>query len=117
MKFLVDQNLPPEFAGVIQRADHKAAHVFHIGLGEADDREIIRFARQEDWVIVSRDADFVRQAGGGDILTWFQLVWIRLGNCTNDELFSAWEIAWERTLECLQKGDPIVEISQNDGRA
>jgi predicted nuclease of predicted toxin-antitoxin system len=110
MKFLVDQNLPPELANFIRRANHRAEHVFYVGLADVDDSTIIQFARQEDWVIVSRDADFVTHAGGGDILTWFQLVWVRLGNCTNEQLFAAWDSAWENLQTCLARGDPVVEL-------
>lgn len=96
MKFLVDQNLPPDLALEIRRKGQQAEHVFHVGLDHVDDATLIRFARQGDWVIVSRDADFVHQAGGDDIITWFQLIWIRLGICSNEELFDAWSSSWDR---------------------
>ena len=110
MRFLVDQNISPELADLIRRAGHEAEHVLYLGLDVADDRELIRFARQGDWVIVSRDADFSGRAGGDSPATWFQLVWVRLGNTTNPELFAAWEAAWPSTLAALERGDPLVEI-------
>ena len=110
MKFLVDQNLPPELAQEIQRGGNRAEHVFYLALGDADDTAIVQLARREDWVIVSRDVDFVQQAGGDDILTWFQLIWIRLGNCSNEQLIAAWNFAWDEIVKKLERGDPVIEV-------
>ncbi len=58
MKLLFDANLSPELAKIFSKAYPKSSHVFHFGL-EKDDKLIWEFARLNDFVIVTKDNDFV----------------------------------------------------------
>ncbi|MBV8186660.1 MAG: DUF5615 family PIN-like protein [Alphaproteobacteria bacterium] len=56
-----------------------SAHVHDLGLGRADDGTISAFARDHDYVVVTKDADFraLRLTIGNKAS---RVVWIRSGN-------------------------------------
>lgn len=58
MRFLVDENLPIRFAGLLRAAGHDETHVVEHGLGAAPDQEVMMLARQTNAVVVTYDADF-----------------------------------------------------------
>lgn len=59
-------------------------HVRMVGLKAADDESIWAFARQHDFVIVSKDSDFYQRS----LLFGFppKVVWIRRGNCSTETI-------------------------------
>jgi predicted nuclease of predicted toxin-antitoxin system len=56
---VIDAQLPPASSVAITEAGHFAEHVTDIGLLEADDRDIWRFALANDAVMITKDEDFV----------------------------------------------------------
>lgn len=56
MKLLLDQGLPRTSVALLK--DKGAVHVGEIGYAKADDIDILEFARSEDRVVVTLDADF-----------------------------------------------------------
>ena len=84
MKLLFDQNLSPRL--VTRRADlyPNATHVADVGLDTANDRTVWDYARANDYMIVSKDADFSEIS----LLQGFppKVVWIRRGNCSTQEI-------------------------------
>jgi len=86
MKLLLDENLSPRLAESLQDLFPGTVHVEDCGLGAADDEQIWRFARESDYVIVSKDSDFYDRSAlyGGPP----KVVWVRVGNCTTQELES-----------------------------
>jgi predicted nuclease of predicted toxin-antitoxin system len=58
LRFLVDANLSPVVAHLLEGAGHDAVHVVTLGLLRADDTTILERAANDDRVIVSADADF-----------------------------------------------------------
>ena len=58
MKLLLDENLPPRLADVLQSEFSGSIHVHSCGLGSADDEAIWEYARREGFTIVSKDSDF-----------------------------------------------------------
>jgi predicted nuclease of predicted toxin-antitoxin system len=59
-------------------------HVFPLGLDRASDWEIRDYARQNDYAIVTKDADFSELC----VLLGFppKIIWIRRGNCSTTAL-------------------------------
>ena len=84
MKLLLDQNisfrvvrlLPDSFAG--------SCHTRSVGLNDRNDVEIWRFAKQNNFTIVTFDADFFDIS----ILRGFppKIIWLRTGNLTSQEI-------------------------------
>ncbi len=58
MKLLLDQGLPLSAAALLRDAGVNTTHVGEIGMSEAEDKEIIQRARDEERVVATLDADF-----------------------------------------------------------
>jgi len=59
MKLLFDQNLSPSLVGHLRDLFPGSEHVFQLGLGDAPDLLVWQYARDNDRLLVSKDADFV----------------------------------------------------------
>jgi predicted nuclease of predicted toxin-antitoxin system len=58
LKFLIDNALPPRFAGLLRAAGYDATHVRDYGMSRARDEHILDRALREDRIVVSGDSDF-----------------------------------------------------------
>jgi predicted nuclease of predicted toxin-antitoxin system len=58
VKFLVDQNRPPQLAEALRRAGHDAVHTEELGLERAPDNELFDRAAADGRIIISGDTDF-----------------------------------------------------------
>jgi predicted nuclease of predicted toxin-antitoxin system len=58
MKFVIDMNMGPEWIACLAADDHVAVHWSSIGPGDANDDEIMRWARDNDHVVLTADLDF-----------------------------------------------------------
>jgi len=58
MKLLVDMNLSPKWTGFLVSAGFDAIHWSVLGTANAPDSEIMRHAREGDWVVLTSDLDF-----------------------------------------------------------
>jgi len=58
MKLLVDMNLSPAWVETLRQAGWEAAHWSSLGNPRSPDAEIMRFARENDWVVFTHDLDF-----------------------------------------------------------
>jgi predicted nuclease of predicted toxin-antitoxin system len=84
MKLLFDQNLPPRLVARLAGLFPDSAHVYALGLDQSLDMEVWLYARDNDFIIVSKDADFSELS----LLHGHppKLVWLRVGNCTTREI-------------------------------
>ena len=108
MTFLIDAQLPPALAAHLSRAGHAASHVEDYGLRHADDGEIWRFALEQEMVLVTKDEDFPLRRLRAK--TGLVIVWLRVGNASTRELWSWLEPLLPRLLDCLTRGEPMVEL-------
>ena len=58
MKLLVDMNLSPAWADSLRAVGWEAVHWSTLGDPGATDGEIMRFARDQGWVVFTHDLDF-----------------------------------------------------------
>lgn len=58
MKLLVDMNLSPRWVGTLADAGFEAAHWSILGAVNAPDSEIMAYASQNDYVVLTHDLDF-----------------------------------------------------------
>ena len=87
MKLLLDQNISYKLVNRLADVYPGSKHVRQVGLGEADDLVVWDYAKGNDFVIVSKDEDFHQRsflAGSPP-----EVVWLRLGNCTTQEIEDA----------------------------
>jgi len=85
MKLLLfDQNLSPRLVDNLADIYPDSVHVFALGLGEAMDMEIWQYARDHDYMIVTKDADFSELG----VIKGFppKVIWIRRGNCSTKDI-------------------------------
>jgi predicted nuclease of predicted toxin-antitoxin system len=108
MNFLVDQNLPVVLADWIRANGHSADHVRTLGLANGSDHEIAAIAVRTSAIVITRDADFARLTLGP--ATSPRVVWVRIGNTTNPDLFERWARAWPEVEAALTNGDALVEV-------
>ena len=86
MKLLFDQNLSPKLVKSLDDVFPNSNHVFPLGLGAADDTDVWEYAKQNDFTLVTKDADF----GDLSVLRGFppKVIWIRRGNCQTSAIES-----------------------------
>ncbi len=102
MKLLYDENLSPKLVQLLADVFPGSAHVDRTGLGGSGDYEVWRYAKDNDFTLVSKDSDFF------DLIALRghppKLIWIRRGNCSNRQI----------QLLLRNKADEINEMLMND---
>lgn len=109
MKLLLDENLSRRLVSALQERFPGSSQVALLGLEQADDLDLWGYARQHDFVLVSRDEDFK------DLQTLHgsppKVVLLRLGNCTNQQVLEALLGSADRIQELLQQDSVgVVEV-------
>jgi predicted nuclease of predicted toxin-antitoxin system len=84
VKLLFDENLSPFLAGALSDLFPQSTHVRVVGLKSSPDPDVWQFAVENDFVIVSKDADLHDRS----LLYGFppKVIWIRLGNCSTKDV-------------------------------
>ena len=84
MKLLFDQNLSPRLVGRLADLFPDSAHVFPLGLYNVEDGKVWDHARDNGFIMVSKDADFSELS----LLYGHppKLIWLRTGNCTTSQI-------------------------------
>jgi predicted nuclease of predicted toxin-antitoxin system len=109
MRFLIDAQLPPSLARFLAERGEKATACRDIGLRDADDDEIWRFAIAGGWCIVTKDEDFaIRRI---TVTIGPPVVWLRIGNSTNPALFQWLSPLWPNVVQELRIGQGLVEVT------
>jgi predicted nuclease of predicted toxin-antitoxin system len=57
MKLLIDMNLSPKWVSVVENAGWDAVHWSIIGRPDASDKEILRYAKSNGYIIFTHDLD------------------------------------------------------------
>lgn len=60
MKFLLNENIPPSLAHHLLSIGHESIHNYDCGLTGKTDEEVIRFASNNDLIILTLDLDYGR---------------------------------------------------------
>jgi predicted nuclease of predicted toxin-antitoxin system len=106
MRLLFDQNISPRLVNRLADLYPEASHVWLIGLDRASDQEVWQYARDNDYIIVTKDADF----GDYSLVRGHppKVIWLWLGNCTTGQI----EAALRRNKQAIEtlRDDPNVGI-------
>ncbi len=78
-----------------------------VGLRDATDLRIWQYAASNDFVLISKDDDFVTIFSETSSA---RLLWIRLGKCRRVFLLKVLKEQWERILDRFEKGERFVEL-------
>lgn len=108
IRFLIDAQLPPGLARRLTSRGYPAEHVNRIDLGVATDSDIRRYAVENGSTLVTKDEDFVALANRDT--SGPQLIWIRIGNISNDALWRAIDPQLDEIIQALSEGERIVEV-------
>jgi predicted nuclease of predicted toxin-antitoxin system len=87
VRLLLDHNLSRRLVARLADKFPGISHVSMAGLDRASDNEVWEYAAANDYAIVTKDADFSELSVlRGDPP---KVIWLRLGNCTTDDVVSA----------------------------
>ncbi len=81
---LFDHNLSPRLVDRLSAVFPGSIHVSTVGLAEVSDREVWDYARENGYVLTTKDADFSELG-----VVWGfppKTVWIRRGNCSTGDM-------------------------------
>ena len=110
MRIWVDAQMSPTIATWISsNYAVSAVAIRDLGLREAKDKEIFEAARQETAVVMTKDSDFVLlldKLGPPP-----QIIWVTCGNTSNARLKEVLTNTLPKTLDLLNLGEKLVEIS------
>jgi predicted nuclease of predicted toxin-antitoxin system len=84
LKLLFDQNLSRKLVNRLADSFPESSHVQFHGLAEKTDTEIWEFAKQNDFCIVTQDADFAERSrlyGSPP-----KVLWLRCGNAPTSQI-------------------------------
>ena len=108
MNFLVDNQLPEALCQFLKEHGHQSVHVLSLKTDEASDAQIWNHAAGGNWVVVSKDEDFLHLANQpGDA---GRLLWVRIGNCRKQTLLQAFDRELPRIVQAFDAGVRVVEI-------
>lgn len=110
MKFIVDAQLPPALARALRDRGVDAAAVRDIGLREADDRDISKYAVENGAAIISKDEEFAERSLSSASAPI--IVWLRIGNTSNRNLLAWLMPLWPEIAHRIEAGDRLVEVRQ-----
>lgn len=100
----------------LQTQGHHAEHVFDVGLAQGKDDLLWKYAEMHQAVIVTKDEDFADWISRGK--SGPSVVWLRIGNCTNEILLVWLASLWPDIMARLTQGDRLVEVrSVKSGRS
>ncbi len=108
MRFVVDAQLPPALARLLASHGHHAEHVADIGLRDADDSPIWRYAVAHHAILVTKDEDFphrLRQGGTAPVV-----LWLRIGNSSRQALLQWFEPLLPQIETMIQQGERLIEV-------
>ena len=108
MKFFVDANLPPSLCAWLQLQGHTAIAASDAGLRDSEDGDIWEWAMTNSAAIISKDEDFAERRSRSSAGP--QVVWIRIGNTTNEVLFARLSNIWGDVVRELANGAALIEV-------
>jgi predicted nuclease of predicted toxin-antitoxin system len=84
VKLLFDHNLSPQLITLLADLHPNSNHVFPLQLDKEDDRVIWNYAKENGYIIVTKDTDF------SDLSLLLghppKVIWIRRGNCKTKDI-------------------------------
>jgi predicted nuclease of predicted toxin-antitoxin system len=108
IRFVIDAQLPPGLAIRLRERGYQAEHINRAGLGNVSDIAIWSHTQRAGAVLITKDEDFValalRESSGP------QLIWLRVGNISNDALWKTISTALNEIIGSLEAGERIVQV-------
>jgi predicted nuclease of predicted toxin-antitoxin system len=84
IRLLLDENIAPKLVGALDDLYPGSQHVTDVGLTAATDLRIWDFAKENGYIVVTKDKDF--REFSLDMGAPPKLIWIGMGNCSTREI-------------------------------
>ena len=108
MILLLDENLSSRLPTLLREIFADVRHVSSVLASEATDFEVWDYALSQGCLIVSKDSDFVYRATLSAQAP--KVVWIRIGNCTTQEISNLLEQNFTLIQHFANSQDAILEL-------
>lgn len=115
MRFLLDKNISFRLCSSLDAHGHDAVHVDDLSLGDADDREILQRARQEERTLISSDTDFGALLAAERATTPSVILTREVSTLPSDELADLLHANLDAIAQPLEAG-AVVAIGQGGVR-
>ena len=110
MKLLIDQNLSYRLITFLKDLFTEIIHIKDLSLEKASDENVWKYAKENGFVIVTKDSDFNDLA----VLRGFppKIIWIQKGNCSTDDIIRLLTEKYQLIIEFGEdKQNSILMIS------
>jgi len=110
MTIWIDAQISPEISsGINEKFSIECYHVRDLDLLRATDSEIFFRARDKSAIVMTKDIDFVNllERNGPPP----KIIWITIGNTSNDNLKKILNNTLNKAIELLEQGENLVEIN------
>lgn len=110
MKLLIDQNLSYRLITSLKDLFTEIIHIKDLSLEKASDENVWKYAKENGFVIVTKDSDFNDLA----VLRGFppKIIWIQKGNCSTDDIIRLLTEKYQLIIEFGEdKQNSILMIS------
>ena len=84
MKLLFDQNLSPKLVKELENLFPNSKHLQDLSLEKANDIEVWKYAKDNDFIIVSKDTDFIYFHSVKGFPP--KLIYLKIGNCSTRDI-------------------------------
>jgi predicted nuclease of predicted toxin-antitoxin system len=109
MRFVVDAQLPPALARLLDESGHTAEHVAELGMEASSDSAIWDYAENHGAIVVTKDEDFRnRRSQGRD--SGPVIVWLRFGNTSRKALQDWFKPLLPGIETLIDQGDRLIEV-------
>ena len=112
MKFLIDAQLPRRLVNVFQEAGYEAIHTLDLPeKNTTQDIEINRISMEQDYIVVTKDKDFLNSF----LLVNEpkKLLLVTTGNIRNSDLINLFQNNLVEIIELFEQYD-LVEMNRNN---
>lgn len=107
MKLLLDQNLSFKLVCYLHTfAD--ALHTGEAGLSKASDEAVWEYAKAHNYIIVSKDSDFLHRAMFYSAPP--KVIWLRIGNASTQDILHCLQNHWKEIMLFEKSPDESVLI-------
>ena len=111
MTLWLDAQLPPSLAPWFHETFGQTCYSLkNLELDRALDRDILLKAKEQDVVLVTKDADFLKLLD--ELGPPPKVLYLRLGNSTNAYLRDFFLKSWQEILPFFEEGVSLVEVGQ-----
>lgn len=108
MRWLVDAQLPPALARMLEAAGLPAEHVEDLGMRHASDSDIWDYSILQSCIVVTKDEDFANRASFAKSAP--VIVWLRVGNCSRRALLNWFAPLLPDLIKRIESGEGLIEV-------